>query len=181
MIMTADYISSCMELKRRNANRKALPVVMSVTMASQYLYSYKLDDVISAHLIFGGVDLEGPHIYSVFTDGFYSKEPYVSTGSGGYDAMAVLETRWRPDMTEAEGIKLARDAIAAGIMNDLGSGANVDIAVVRQGYHKLYRPYEYISKKGSHALNYTPKRGTTGVLSVKKFDIDVVDEVKMIF
>lgn len=181
MIKTADFVSAAVELKRINANRRTLPVVMAVTMTSQFLFSYKQYNVIDAHFIFGGVDHDGPQLYSIYSDGFYSKEPYAAYGSGGYVAMSVLETRWRENMTEEDAIKLARDAVKAGIMNDLGSGSNVDLAIVRKDFHKLHRPYESIEKKGVHGLDYTFQRGTTAVLSVKKIDIEVVDERKTIF
>ena len=46
-------------------------------------------------------------------------------------ATAVLENGWRPGMAEEEAKKLVRDAIAAGILNDMGSGSNVDLAVIK--------------------------------------------------
>ena len=50
-----------------------------------------------------------------------------------FPAMAVLETGWTPGMSEEDAKKLVRDAIAAGIINDMGSGSNVDIAVIKPG------------------------------------------------
>jgi len=35
-------------------------------------------------------------------------------------------------MTEAEGVELVKRAILAGIFNDLGSGSNVDVCVIRK-------------------------------------------------
>jgi 20S proteasome subunit beta 2 len=34
-------------------------------------------------------------------------------------------------MSEEEAKKLVRDAIAAGILHDMGSGSNIDIAVIK--------------------------------------------------
>jgi 20S proteasome subunit beta 2 len=34
--------------------------------------------------------------------------------------MAVFESRFKPDMEEADAIALVRDAVRAGIFNDLG-------------------------------------------------------------
>lgn len=57
--------------------------------------------------------------------------------------MAVFEAGWRPDLPEEEGKKLVRDAIAAGIFNDLGSGSNVDLCVIRgTGPAQYLRTYE---------------------------------------
>ena len=46
-------------------------------------------------------------------------------------ATAVLENGGRPGMAEEEAKKLVRDAIAAGIINDMGSGSNVDLAIIK--------------------------------------------------
>lgn len=69
-------------------------------------------------------------------------------GSGSMAAMAVLETEWKPNLTEAEAVDLARNAILSGIWNDLGSGSNVDLAVIRatpdgkSGETQIYRNLE---------------------------------------
>lgn len=36
-------------------------------------------------------------------------------------------------MEEAEAVELVKDAILAGIFNDLGSGSSVDVTVIRAG------------------------------------------------
>lgn len=47
-------------------------------------------------------------------------------------------------------MKLVRDAIAAGITNDLGSGSNVDITIIRKDQHKarIIRNHEIIGVRG---------------------------------
>lgn len=50
-------------------------------------------------------------------------------------ATAVLENGWKPNMTEEAAKKLCRDAIAAGIINDMGSGSNVDLAIIKPNDH----------------------------------------------
>ena len=40
-------------------------------------------------------------------------------------------SRWVPDMSEEDGKQLVRDAIRAGIFNDMGSGSNVDLVVIK--------------------------------------------------
>lgn len=62
--------------------------------------------------------------------------------------MAVFESGWKPNMSEEEGKKLVRDAIAAGIFNDLGSGSNVDLCVIPStGPAKYLRTYEEANVK----------------------------------
>lgn len=41
-----------------------------------------------------------------------------------------------------------RDAIAAGIFNDLGSGSNIDLCVITKGKVDYLRPHDEANKKG---------------------------------
>lgn len=43
---------------------------------------------------------------------------------------------------------LVRDAIAAGITNDMGSGSNVDLCVITKDGATYIRPYEVTESKG---------------------------------
>jgi 20S proteasome alpha/beta subunit len=61
--------------------------------------------------------------------------PYSALGSGGLAAMAVLESRYSPNLTRSEGIELVKQAVVAGIENDLGSGSQVDLCVLGPGGH----------------------------------------------
>ena len=85
-------------------------------------------------------------------------------------------SRWQPDMNEEDGKKVVRDAIAAGIFNDLGSGSNVDLCIIRKNSTEYLRNYELANIKGKRLIDYTFKRGTTGVLSVKTIPFQVVEE-----
>jgi hypothetical protein len=55
--------------------------------------------------------------------------------------MAVLESQHRPNMTTEDGTRLLCEAISAGILNDMGSGSNVDICVIRPGGVSYKRSY----------------------------------------
>jgi 20S proteasome subunit beta 2 len=52
-------------------------------------------------------------------------------GSGSLAAMAVFESQFKDDLNEEEAKELVKNAIKAGIFNDLGSGSNVDLCVIR--------------------------------------------------
>jgi 20S proteasome subunit beta 2 len=54
---------------------------------------------IGAALVLGGVDNNGPNLYCIHPHGSTDKLPYVTMGSGSLAAMAVFESRWKPDMT----------------------------------------------------------------------------------
>lgn len=44
--------------------------------------------------------------------------------------------------------RLVRDAIAAGIFNDLGSGSNIDLCVITKGGVDYIRPHDQANTKG---------------------------------
>ena len=105
----------------------------------------------------GGVDIHGPHLYSIHPHGSSQKNPYETMGSGSLAAMAVFESRFKEDMEEADAVVLVRDAIRAGIFNDLGSGSNVDIHVIRKnGESEKFRTYENAAGSASaYKAQYT--------------------------
>lgn len=143
--MTTQMISSQLELHRLNTDR--IPRVCTANrLLKQMLFRYHGN--ISAALVLGGVDTTGPHLYSVWPHGSTDKLPYVTMGSGSLAAMATFEDRFRPEMEKDEAVHLVRDAIAAGIFNDLGSGSNVDVCVITKGKVEYMRPYDEANVKG---------------------------------
>lgn len=52
------------------------------------------------------LEKKGSHLYSIYPHGSTDKLPYTTMGSGSLAAMAVFESRWKPDLEEAEGIQL---------------------------------------------------------------------------
>ncbi|XP_045646925.1 proteasome subunit beta type-7 [Ursus americanus] len=144
--MTTQLISSNLELHSLSTGR--LPrVVTANRMLKQMLFRYQ--GYIGAALVLGGVDVTGPHLYSIYPHGSTDKLPYVTMGSGSLAAMAVFEDKFRPDMEEEEAKKLVSEAIAAGIFNDLGSGSNIDLCVISKSKLDFLRPYSVPNKKGT--------------------------------
>lgn len=47
--------------------------------------------------------------------------------------LKVFETGFKEGMSEAEAVELVKQAILSGVFNDLGSGSNVDVTVIRPG------------------------------------------------
>jgi len=174
---------------------------------------FKYQGQISAALVLGGMDINGPALYSIYPHGSVDKlyvtaplrhihcascrfgvafcnhtpsdlsillvflnicnhqRPYVTMGSGSLAAMGVFEDGFKPDMTREEGCELVRQAIRAGIFNDLGSGSNVDICVITDGDVEYIRPFETANEKGVRQGDYTYKRGTTEVTSTSVVQI----------
>ncbi|XP_050949899.1 proteasome subunit beta type-7 isoform X1 [Labeo rohita] len=182
--MTTQIISSNLELHALSTGR--LPRVATANrMLKQMLFRYQ--GYIGAALVLGGVDCTGPHLYSIYPHGSTDKLPYVTMGSGSLAAMAVFEDRYRPNMEEEEAKRLVRDAIAAGIFNDLGSGSNIDLCVITKGKVDYLRPHDVANKKGvredmiygrPETGSYRYKHGTTGVLTktVIPLNLEVVEE-----
>lgn len=136
-----------------------------MTMLKQHLFRYQ--GHIGAYLVVAGVDPTGAHLFTVHAHGSTDKLPYVTMGSGSLAAMSVFETQWRSKLTREEAIKLAADAIQAGIFNDLGSGSNVDVCVITEEKTTLMRNYITPNVREQKQRNYRFKRGTTAVLNEK--------------
>lgn len=171
--MTTQMISSQLELHRLNTGR-TVPVCTANTMIKQLLFRYQ--GHIGAALILGGCDLDGPHLYCSYPHGSTDKLMYTSMGTGSLAAMAIFESRWRPDMMEEEAKELVADAIRGGVFNDLCSGSNVDLCVIRKGSVDYLRPYDVANVKGQRQISYRYKRGTTAILNKTVRPIIVEEE-----
>lgn len=166
---TTELIASKLELLRLSTNTPSR-VVTALTQVKRLLYQYQ--GHIGAALILGGVDCHGPHLYSVHPHGSTQRLPYTTMGSGSLAAMAVFETRYTEDLAEQPAIDLVRDSIRAGIFNDLGSGSNVDITVIRRdGTVSRLRTYENAAGNADtyraqyqRVAKLTPPPGTTFVI-----------------
>jgi 20S proteasome subunit beta 2 len=112
-------------------------VVTACTLLKRMLFRYQ--GHVSAALVLGGCDISGPHVYQIYPHGSTGKLPYTTMGSGSLAAMSVFESTWREGMPEAEAVTLVQRAIGAGIFNDLGSGSNVDVCIIRMDGTVDYR------------------------------------------
>jgi len=174
--MTTAQISSQLELLRLNTGAPLSRVVTAVTMAKRELFQYQ--GAVSAALVLGGVDATGPHLYSIYPHGSTDKLPFTSMGSGSLAAMSVLESRYRDDMSEAEAMSVVEYAIRGGVFNDLGSGSNVDLCVIRTGgdtsYLRNYRtPNDVGELRAKINLPPTAFRYPVGSFPVVKERVEV--------
>ncbi|KAK9765670.1 proteasome core particle subunit beta 2 [Basidiobolus ranarum] len=172
---TTALISSQLELHRLSTGREAR-VVTAMTMLKQMLFKYQ--GHIGAALVLGGFDINGPQLFTIYPHGSTDKLPYVTMGSGSLAAMSVFESRWKKDMERQDAIELVKDAIEAGIFNDLGSGSNVDVCVIEKGTCEMLRNYARPNERGVKELNYTFSPGTTAVLKTDIYSlVDVKEDV----
>ncbi|KAG7498757.1 proteasome subunit beta type-7-like [Solea senegalensis] len=173
--VTTQIMASNVELHMLNTGRPPL-IAMVIRQLKQMLFRYQGN--IGASLIVGGIDVTGPQLYSVFPHGSYDKLPFLALGSGAAAAISVLEDRFKANMELEEAKQLVRDAIAAGIFCDLGSGSNVDLCVITEAGVEQLRSYDVPEVKGKREGQYRYKPGTTAVLTktVTPLTLDVVDE-----
>ncbi|KAJ4491872.1 20S proteasome subunit [Lentinula lateritia] len=160
-----NLISSNMEMHALTHGRKPR-VVTAMTMLKQYLFRYQ--GQVGAALVLGGVDSTGPNLFTIAPHGSTDKLPYVTMGSGSLAAMAVFESNWRANMSRADALQLVKDAISAGIFNDLGSGSNVDACIITANHTEMLRNVEMPNERVQKERTYVFPKGTT---AWKKEDI----------
>eukprot|EP00977_Amphora_coffeiformis_P027959 scaffold34673_cov175-Amphora_coffeaeformis.AAC.6 len=117
---------------------RRVPVQTACHMLQDTLF--RAQGALQAYLIVGGVDaLTGrASLRALYPHGSMDTTAYTALGSGGYAAMGVLEHGYRPDLTVDEAVELVRNAIAAGIQNDIGSGSQIDLCIMVAGKDVQY-------------------------------------------
>ena len=168
---TTALMSSNLELHSLSTGRKPR-VVTVMTMLKQHLFRYQ--GHIGAYLVVAGVDPTGAHLFTVHAHGSTDKLPYVTMGSGSLAAMSVFETRWKPNLSRDEAVELTSEAIKAGIFNDLGSGSNVDVAIITTDKTTLLRNYIKPNQREKKLRDYRFPKGVTAYLAervIRKEDI----------
>merc|ERR1712183_930251 len=169
-------VSQSLALHSMETGRDQVRLTTACRMLSQHLFNHQ--GHVSAGLILGGVDLNGPAVYAIHPHGSTARLPYTTQGSGCLAAMSILEDGWRPGMNEFEAKKLVSEAIKAGILCDGYSGSKCDIVVVTKDKAEVTRPFEVVCDKGEREGDYTFKKGSTAVKTHKitKIEFDVVEE-----
>jgi len=117
---------------------KPISVQAASTLLSNILHGNRMFPFY-VQLLIGGVDENGPVIFSVDAVGGSGKEDgIVATGSGSPMAYGVLEDRYTLGMDERTAIELAIRALRSAIKRDAGSGEGIAVVVITQeSYHEL--------------------------------------------
>lgn len=136
--MTTLQTRSELELLRLNTGKDSR-ISAAMTRLKRHLFKYQ--GHVSAALVLGGVDVTGAHLWSVHPHGSCDKLPYMTMGSGSLAAMSVFESEYNDHLSESQAVELVAKAIMAGVLNDLGSGSNVDICVIKAGSVDMKRNY----------------------------------------
>jgi proteasome beta subunit len=120
--------------------RRSRPITVgaSATLLSNYLNQNRYFPYY-VQLLVGGIDENGPSVYSVDAMGGATKEEeIVATGSGSPMAYGVLEDRYKTGMTEDEAVELAVRGLKSAMKRDAGSGEGIHVVVItKEKYEEL--------------------------------------------
>lgn len=103
---------------------------MSINAAASLTANILRSGPVAVQTLLGGIDEDGPAIYSLDPAGGVIKDEYISTGSGSIVAYGVLEDRYEEDLNVDEGMKIAIRAIKAASERDTYSGNGYLVAKV---------------------------------------------------
>ncbi|MHA1299255.1 MAG: proteasome subunit beta [Candidatus Helarchaeota archaeon] len=130
-------LTALAKLRMIEKNIGSLKVRSVVQLAAAILFQNRLFPYISM-LVCGGMDDEGPHLYSLDPFGSILEEKtYAATGSGSVVGIGVLENRYKPNLTIDEGIELVKAAISAARKRDTASGGDFQIAIITKDGFKM--------------------------------------------
>lgn len=116
-----------------------------------------------AVFIVGGIDSTGPKLYQIDESKSPNRLAYGSLGSGCTDALAMLESSLSHLMDDnnpflvnikcSDAIEIVRNAVKAGILNDLGSGSHIDMCVIMKDNVQQWREL-MVAKESTDAVEH---------------------------
>ena len=115
------------------------PTIKAIaTMTSNILNSVRYFPYF-VQLLIGGVDDNGPSVYSIDPiGGAIEEKDIVATGSGSLTAYGVLEDRYTPEIDVDSAVDLAVRAIYSAMRRDSASGDGIDVVkITEKEYHQL--------------------------------------------
>ena len=110
---------------RRNVAPNSVAKMMSVIMFERRFFP------LLTQVIVGGVD-DKPQIYTLDPLGSVLPDDYAAVGTGAEMALGVIDSEYRPEMSEQNARDLAVKAIKSSIQRDSSSGDGIDILFVTQ-------------------------------------------------
>ncbi|MGB9740293.1 MAG: archaeal proteasome endopeptidase complex subunit beta [Candidatus Bathyarchaeia archaeon] len=133
---TVDILTANAQIYKLNMGRP-LPVSSGARLIANILFSARYAPLLTQILI-GGVDENGPHVYSLDPFGSLTEEKCVATGSGSPIAYGILEDRYREDVTVEEFLPMVVKAVNSAMKRDAASGDSFNVAVIDgKGYREL--------------------------------------------
>jgi proteasome beta subunit len=131
------YLSAELKIKHIRGGREAT-VREAANLLNNWVYNLIRSTGGVAHFIVGGFD-EKPQLFDVYPDGsLMEQNDYVASGSGSVFALGVLESQYKKNMTQEEGLALTLKAMNAALARDSASGNGVDVLVIdKNGNRKI--------------------------------------------
>jgi proteasome beta subunit len=117
--------SSLFELE----NRRPITVSAAAQLLSNILFSRKYMPYLTQTLI-GGIDQNGPHLFSLDLSGSLIKEKFAAVGTATSLVLGVLEANYHENLSKDEAMELATKAIRSATRRDAMSGDGIDLLVV---------------------------------------------------
>ncbi len=108
---------------------RPMPVKSAAKVMSNLLFSRRLFPLITQTVV-GGMDEEGPSIYSLDVLGSLLPDKYATVGSGAEIAIGVLEEGYKETMSVKEAKDLVVRAIKSAVSRDVMSGDGVDFLTI---------------------------------------------------
>jgi len=108
---------------------RPISVRSTAKLMSNVLFNRRLGPLITQTIV-GGIDDEGPSLYSLDPLGSVLPDKYTVVGSGTELAMGVIEEGYKDNMTAQEAKELVVKAMKSAISRDIMSGDGTDFFII---------------------------------------------------
>jgi len=108
---------------------RPISVRSAAKLMSSLLFSRRLAPLITQTIV-GGVDKEGPSLYSLDPLGSVLPDKYTCVGSGTEIAIGVVEEGYKDNMEMEEAKELVIRAIKSAVSRDVMSGDGIDFLII---------------------------------------------------
>ncbi len=116
---------------------KEINVEATATLMANILFSSRYYPLI-VQLIIGGIDKNGPKLFSLDPLGSSIEDKVIATGSGSPVAYGVLEDTYKEDLQIDECVNVGVRAIKSALQRDAMTGNGIDvIKITKDGFKKL--------------------------------------------
>ena len=113
----------------RLENNRIITVRAMAKLISNILFQRRLMPLLMETVV-GGVDSDGPAIYTMDPVGSLIPDKFITAGSGAPIAMGLLEAQYSEDIDVEAGAELALNAIKSAVARDVASGDGVDMLLI---------------------------------------------------
>ena len=112
-------------------NNRPISVKAMGKLISNMLFQRRMFPLLMETLV-GGVDEDGPSLYSMDPVGSLIPDPFITAGTGAAIAMGVIEAEYKEGISLEEGADLALKAIKSAVARDIASGDGVDMLLISE-------------------------------------------------